>query len=157
MRKKQMGLLTLVWALLMTQTAFAHHGSSSSAISTQLSSLNGLSIRNAQKPVSLVYLNQEVSFLDEGQGELYTTTLGGSYAISTKLDVGAFVPLRYLQASRRSNEFGLGDMGVQTRFVFFEKNKHFAFAGITLTFPTGRDSVGLGSGFVAQDSQLGCP
>lgn len=131
---------------LFIQRAEAHHPGHGSGGALGL--FNPFSTIS-RPPRSFVNLTFTFDSLDGDLGEVYTTQLAGEYAIHRRFSLGARLPILVVRQDFVSSE-GLGDVALTLKGLLWEwkESRTFLSMGLDTSFPTGRESEGLGEGDV---------
>lgn len=133
-----------IFILVLAQQAQAHHTGGNS------SSFNGVSHlmhRGVQRELkSRFYFQNDFSQLDNGVGQINTTTFAGEWAISNKFSLSFDLPFTYIATNFSSNDYGFGDISLGGVYSVFSNDDFFLQTSLNLTFPTGNENNGIGKG-----------
>lgn len=131
---------------LIVGTAAAHHPGHGSGGGTGL--FNPFSTLS-RPPRTFVNLTFAFDSLDGDLGEVYTTQVSGEYAVHRRFSLGARLPVLVVRGRFVDGE-GLGDVALTLKGLVAEwpADRLFVSLGLDTSFPTGRESKGLGAGVV---------
>ena len=146
MRRRLIYVLAWIGICALAPSAFAHHTAGHGGGGSALSPFSG----SSRPPKTFLDLSFTADALDLERGEAFTYQLAGEYAFHRRLAVGARVPFLTLNQGLSSST-GLGDVALTLKgLIWRDEARDLSLnLGSEVSFPTGDESEGFGSGTVS--------
>src|SRR4030095_6788326 len=147
MRRRLFSVFVWIVCFVLPPTVWGHHTAGHGGSGSSLSPFSG----SSRPPKTFFDLSFTADAFDRERGETFPYQLAGEVAFHRRLAVGARLPFLTLNQEGVSSSTALGDIAVSLKgLIWSDEAREISLnLGTEVSFPTGDESEGFGSGSVS--------